>query len=524
MPSIYKTNNYVSYNDLLKKGKNMKTNLFLLFLSMFMVLSIVHAQDTTKPKYSADVPEYILTPDKVQTDLLGELNFFDGTPNKETSQKIYDFLDVSRGVEVFLNGIPAASIYAALEGFKQAGMEPGDLGLFEELMDAKSLFLTANSTTMYGFAEIDVKNGPYVLEIPPSVLGPIDDAYFRWVIDIGLTGPDKGKGGKYLLVHKSYSGEIPDGYFVARTPTYRNLMIFRAFVKNGNLKGTAAAVKAVYRSYPLSMADNPPVQKFHNLSGKKFNTIHANNFRFYEELNAVIQYESADAFNPELVGQFASIGIKKGHPFNPDERMKKLLIEAIAIGNASARVISFVPRKQSVFFYEDRQWNSPFAGMSHEFINNGERVLDDRIFFHYMATGITPAMAAPKVGAGSAYGFTATDSKGNFLDGGKTYKINLPHPIPVNNFWSFMVYSTQHRSMLETDQKLAGLDSNNPSVKANADGSYTMWFGPKAPAGHEGNWIQTIEGKSYCVLLRLYGPLEPWFDKTWKPGDFELVE
>jgi hypothetical protein len=241
-------------------------------------------------------------------------------------------------------------------------------------------------------------------------------------------------------------------------------------------------------------------------------------------LNAVIQYEPADSFDPELVGLFASIGIKKGEPFNPDARMKKILTEAAALGNATARALTFAPRKQSVFFYPDRKWNSPFAGLSSEFVNNGERVLDDRIFFHYLATGITPAMAAPKVGSGSVYEFTAQDSTGEYLDGGKSYSVTLPGPVPVNNFWSFMVYSGQHRSMLETDQKLAGLDSNNPSVKANADGSYTMWFGPKAPEDREGNWIQTMPGKSYNVLLRLYGPLQPWFDQTWKPGDFELVK
>jgi outer membrane protein OmpA-like peptidoglycan-associated protein len=156
-------------------------------------------------------------------------------------------------------------------------------------------------------------------------------------------------------------------------------------------------------------------------------------------------------------------------------------------------------------------------------MDNGELMLDARTLFHYYATGITPAMAASAPGTGSSYAFTERDSEGRYLDGGKTYKITLPAPIPVNNFWSFMVYSGQTRSMLETDQKLAGLDSNNPSVKPNADASYTMWFGPKPPPGKEGNWIQTIPGKSWNTLLRLYGPLEPWFDRTWKPGDFELV-
>lgn len=204
--------------------------------------------------------------------------------------------------------------------------------------------------------------------------------------------------------------------------------------------------------------------------------------------------------------------------------MKKILTEAAAIANATARAISFSPRKKNVYFYEDRQWNSPFAGGSHEFMNNGELVLDDRTYFHYFATGITPAMAKSVVGKGSAYAAAAKDSKGEYLDGGKTYKVTLPKPIPAKNFWSFMVYSGQHRSILETDQKTGGVDSKSPDIKANEDGSYTVWFGPKAPKGQEGNWVQTIPGKSYNVLLRLYGPLEPWFDKTWKPGDFELVE
>jgi hypothetical protein len=178
-------------------------------LSVLLVASTsVHAQET-RPKYAADVPASITTPDKVHTDLLGELEFFDGTPTKNTVDKTYDFLDVSRGVEVFLNGIPAASVYALLEGFKEAGVKPGELGIFEQLMDARSLFLTANSTTVYCVGEVNIKDGPVVIEVPPGVLGPIDDAYFRFVTDIGATGPDKGQGGKYLIVHRDYREAIP---------------------------------------------------------------------------------------------------------------------------------------------------------------------------------------------------------------------------------------------------------------------------------------------------------------------------
>mgnify|MGYP003384798464 FL=1 len=485
--------------------------------------SSVLAQDASKPKYAADVPEFLLTPDKVETELLGDLEFFDGMPSDSTVQKTFEFLDLSRGVEAFLSGMPAASIYAMLEGLKQAGLEPGDLAVWADLLDARGLLLTAQSTTPYAFAEIDLKNGPVVVEVPPAVLGTLDDAYFRFITDVGLTGPDRGKGGKYLFVGPDYEGDIPEGYFVAKSTTYRHWLLMRVFVKGGDLKASTRGLRESFRAYPLAQANNPPKQKIFNLSGKQINTIHANDEHFYKELNAVVQYEPADAFNPDLVGLFASIGIKKGKPFAPDARMKKILKDAAAIGNATARSITFDPRKKAAYFYPDRQWYTSFSG-GHDFMDNGELVLDDRIMFHYAATGITPAMATPKVGTGSAYAATVKDSEGNYLDGGKTYKVTLPAPIPANNFWSFMVYSGQHRSMLETDQKSAGLDSNMPAVKANKDGSYTIWFGPEAPRGKEGNWIQTMPGKSNLTIMRLYGPLEPWFDKTWKPGDFELVD
>ena len=506
----------------------MRTTYLMLALStMIMAACNNIKQDQTEttatlsqPTFAAKVPEYVQTPDKMSSQYLGELNFKDGMPDKETVKKTYDFLDVSRGVETFLNGIPATSIYALLEGFKSTGMQAGDVGIFENLMDARSLFLTANSSTPYVVGELDLKSGPVVMELTTPVLGMIDDAYFRHVTDIGLTGPDKGAGGKYLFVGPGFDGSAPEGYFTIHSKTYRNLILLRLVTTPAELNSSIELFKAGFKCYHLADAGQIPEQKFMMLSGRQFNTIHANNSHFFDELNAVIQYEPADAFNEEFLGLCAAIGIKKGQDFAPDERMKKLLTEAATIANASARAISFRPRKKAFYFYPDRQWYSPFAGGSHTFTDNGEMMLDDRIIFHYMATGITPAMAQPKPGTGSAYGFTPHDANGDYLDGSKTYSVTLPAPIPAKNFWSFMVYSTQHRSMLETDQKFAGLDNMNPVVKANDDGSYTVYFGPKAPEGKEGNWVQTIPGKGYCVLMRLYGPLEPWFDKTWKPGDF----
>jgi len=478
-----------------------------------------------EPEYKADVPADITTPDKVET-RIGTLNFFDGLPDDATVQKVYDQLDFSRGIQAFLSGIPAASLHAMCKGLNEAGVENNKaIGITEELMDARSLFLTPNATTVYNFFCIDLKDGPVVIEIPPNALGPVDDAFFRFVTDVGLTGPDKGKGGKYLIVPPDYKGKLPEsGYFVTRSPTYINWILCRVFVENNDVASAVKAVREHARVYPYSAAAKPPATTYVDISGKKINTIHSNDFHFYEEINEVIQHEPDDAFDPEVVGLFAAIGIKKGEPFQPDARMKAILVDAVAVGNASARAILFSSRDPRVKFYPDRQWGNGFIGNSYQFLNNGERMLDARTLFHYAATGITPAMAAAKPGTGSAYAFAVRDTTGAYFDGGKTYKVTLPGPVPARQFWSFTVYDAQTRSMLETDQKAAGLDSNSKDIKANADGSYTVWFGPDAPKGHEGNWVQTRPGKSWQVILRLYAPLEPWFDKSWKPGDLEPVQ
>ncbi len=478
-----------------------------------------------EPEYNADVPADITTPDKVET-RIGTLNFFDGLPDDATVQKVYDQLDFSRGIQAFLSGIPAASLHAMCKGLNEAGVENNKaIGITEELMDARSLFLTPNATTVYNFFCIDLKDGPVVIEIPPNALGPVDDAFFRFVTDVGLTGPDKGKGGKYLFVPPDYKGKLPEsGYFVTRSPTYINWILCRVFVENNDVAAAVKAVREHARVYPYSAAAKPPATTYVDISGKKINTIHSNDFHFYEEINEVIQHEPDDAFDREVVGLFAAIGIKKGEPFQPDARMKAILVDAVAVGNASARAILFSSRDPRVKFYPDRQWGNGFIGNSYQFLNNGERMLDARTLFHYAATGITPAMAAAKPGTGSAYAFAVRDTTGAYFDGGKTYKVTLPGPVPARQFWSFTVYDAQTRSMLETDQKAAGIDSNSKDIKANADGSYTVWFGPDAPKEHEGNWVQTRPGKSWQVILRLYAPLEPWFDKSWKPGDLEPVQ
>ncbi len=170
-------------------------------------------------------------PDKVET-RLGTLNFVDGFPTEETAQKIYDHLDFSRAVEAMIMTTSGASLVGFRKGIRKFGPDNETMIVWEGRMDSKVLLLTPNTTVVYFFMWIDLKDGPMVLETAPGVLGVIDDFWFRYVSDYGAAGPDKGKGGKYLLVPPDYKGEIPDGYFVKRSRTYGNFRGGRGFMKN----------------------------------------------------------------------------------------------------------------------------------------------------------------------------------------------------------------------------------------------------------------------------------------------------
>ncbi len=472
------------------------------------------------PRFAPGVPAKITTPDSQNT-RIGPLRFRDGAPDPATVERAYDQLDFGRGIEAFLRGMSATSVTAACRGLEQAGVARNrGIGITETLLDARSLFLTPNTTTVYVMTCLDLRGGPMVMQVPPGVLGPVDDADFRWVTDLGLTGPDKGKGGAYLFVPPGHTGPLPaSGYHLARPRTNTLLVFYRAFVEKGDIAAAVQGVKAKAALHPLAQAANPPATAFVNLSGLRFNTISANDISFYEELNAAVQREPADWVDPDTVGLYAAIGIRKGQPFAPDARMKAILTESVAVANAIARSTLFASRDPRTRLFPDRQWLTPFVGGSYQFLQGAERLLDARAMFFYYATGITPAMSEAKPGSGSAYAGAFRDAGGQFLDGGRTYSVTLPGPIPAKNFWSFTVYDNQTRSLLPTDQKLAGLDSTLPALRRNPDGGATVWFGPTPPPGREANWVQTMSGRGYNVMLRLYGPLQPWFSKTWRPGD-----
>lgn len=473
-----------------------------------------------KPKMATEIPASIITPDRVET-RLGTFHFFDGFPDPATVEKVYDNLDFQRGVQAFLAGLPAADMCALREGYRTFGPDNQTLLITESLMDSHTLYFVANTETVYSMAWLDTTDGPLVIEMPPEVLGFISDFWSRHVTDVGRTGPDRGEGGKYLLLPPDYRGVVPDGYFVVPSRTHGNAIFFRGFMQHGDLRPAVESVEARYRVYPLDHTENATDTAFVDVSGRFMNTIPPADASLFDLVATVVREEPLEAVDPETRGLLAAIGIRKDRPFAPDARMQRILAEAAAVGNATARVILFSTRERDQHYYPDSAWKMGYRGDDTEFSPDGVLDLDARTYYFQVTTQISPAMWVKMVGAGSQYAVADHDAAGAYLDGGKTYRLHLPAGIPAKDFWSILVYDPQTRSMLQTDQRFPSLSSQTEGLVVNPDTSVDVFFGPEPALGHEENWIQTIPGKGWFVFLRLYGPLEPWFDKSWRPGEIE---
>ncbi len=544
----------------MKSSSSQATKLVTLLAASWCLSGVVQAHADV----SAATIQSLSAPDSIETHL-GTLEFKDGAPAPETAQKVFDTLDFTRALNVYNNSFRGASALAIVKGFESIGAKPGDVVIFSELMDSSSLFLTANADTVYYLTGLDLSKAPVVIEQPSDAVGTINDMWFSWIIDIGGPGPDRGMGGKYLIVGPDYDGPLPEGgYFIAHSKTNFALYAARAYLVDNDPKPAVDNVKKnlkIYAYQPgsfgtsiaqaldgtVNIAGEPkvPEMKFIEGSGLAYNTIPPSDFGFFEMINENVQNEPATSYDVELAGQLAAIGIVKGKEFAPDDRMKKILSDAAAFGQATGRSLNwrYAMTHPDWAYYEGSQWGSMLweggaffetppplfeNGAFKPLTPTGARTLDSRAAFYYGYTLDSPGMIMRIPGVGSQYLMSFLDPDGNPFDGAKTYKVTLPKDIPAEAFWSFTLYDNQTRSMLQTPQKYPRAGSQSyptPAAEAAADGSTTVYFGPEQPEGvARGNWIQTDPDKGWFTLLRLYSPKPSFFDKSWRLSEIEPVE
>jgi hypothetical protein len=461
-----------------------------------------------------------------KTSAATEYIFKGGYPAAETIRKASDETDFQRAVTAYRFWYPTVSCEGLFNGARELGARDNETLILMACGPRQVLF-TGNSDTPYGAAVVDLKDGPWVVEMPPGpYIALAMDHHQRWILDMGLPGPDEGMGGKHLILQPGYKERLPGGYHVGRSNSFKIQVAVRAMPVKGDVRGALAALRTI-KVYPLATAANPASLKFVDVSEKKMDCTSLrweDNMAYWEKLRAIINAEPVvDEFRP-MYGLLSALGIEKGKPFTPDARMKVILELASKAGRDQMLVSAFASGRPDRMVWKDRKWE--WVGLisdNGDFETPSGLDVEARDRWFAQAIVASPAMFRRKVGSGSLYWLGCRDKDGAFLDSGKTYKLTVPQPVPAQLFWSVTIYDAATRSQIQTDQDKAALRSLF-ELKDKAGYAVDLHFGPKAPAGHEGEWIKTIPGKGWFVYFRIYGPQQPAFDGSWKPGDFEEVK
>jgi hypothetical protein len=428
-------------------------------------------------------------------------------------------------VEAVIWGMPAVNTELMYQAMLKLGGKPNQIVYWSGLLDWKNQTLTPNPDVIYFMAFFNTKDGPVVIEIPRAddgvINGSIMDPWQAALEDVGPAGVDKGLGGKYVITPPGYQGAVPDGYIVLPSGNYQGYALLRSILKSGSDADvkTAVAYGKRIKLYALNQDGNPPETVFVDALGKVYDSTIPYDVGFFQSLDRFVQQEPWLVRDKAMIDQLKTIGIEKGKPFNPDDATKGIL-------NAAAREAhAWLDLKYQTMFapyYEGRKWVFPIApevikGLQSQFANPDSYPVEGR--------GVTYTMAffsTKHSGIGQFYLMTLSDKDGQSFGGASTYRLTVPANAPVKQYWSATAYDRETHALIR-DMPRAGRSSQSPGLQKSADGSVDIWFGPKAPAGKESNWVPTGANGQFEVLFRFYGPEKPVFDKSWSLPDIERV-
>jgi len=477
---------------------------------------------------------------------LADLPFVDGRATKESAETLREELLFQRATQTYLWAMPVINTLGMQVGSEKTfGAGYNVLPIWKQRLDAKTLVTTPNSDVLYAMSYVDLgKDGPLVMEAPPMLQGilmdywqhpiPVDGG--KYAGDVGNAGPDQGKGGKFLMLPPGYKGAVPKGYFVYRSGTNNVFIFLRGFYENPKDLTPAVAHLELTKIYPLNGEAGAQPMKFPDASGVPVNMLPISDGSAFDHLKQLVDKEGGNLAGPDWLGMLAAIGIVKGQPFSPDAKTRAILDAAAKTGYKTSRVIGFQEtlNGSSLLIYTDRHWLNPMDNaaphtpentLNLAFINTAGNflALNSRIWFFTNYYSISPGMLSKVPGKGAAYMMAFTDGTGAPLSGDSNYRLNLPANIPAANFWSVTLYDADNASGLANGQPFPSLGSRDKPAQ-NPDGSTDLYLAPKAPDGKAGNWLATVPGKGFFAILRLYGPTEAAIDRSWKPGDIEMVK
>jgi hypothetical protein len=455
--------------------------------------------------------------------VLGDLGF----PADGADAAIHDEQARRRALEAYHFFYLTVSMHGIVEGTRQSGAIDGESAMLL-LAGPRHVGFTLNSDTPYSGGVLDLcKSGPIVIELPPGPLvGLVDDHHQRWIADLGLPGPDEGRGGKHLVLPPDYDGETPEqGYFLARSDTWLSFCALRALPLRGDVEAALQLMRSI-KIYPLDHAVDPPPYELMNQTDNPGDVSclrWEDNLEFWRVLHGVIDSEPTIEEMRAMLGALAELGIQAGEPFAPDGRMRRILQDAAHEGRDQMLVAAFASDRPDRMVWEDRTWE--WVGLrpeNGEFERNGSLDVEARDRWFAQAIVASPAMFRRAVGQGSLYWLAHRDGEGRYLDGGRTYKLTVPLPVPASLFWSVTAYDARTRSEVQAPQDQAALRSLFEDL--DGDGAaIDLYFGPERPGGVDGRWLQTVPDRGWFSYFRIYGPQASAFDGAWKPGDFQVL-
>ncbi len=480
-------------------------------------------------------------------DELANLPFVENRPTDATAQTLRDEMLFQRATQTYLWALPLINTLGMKLGSEAIfGAGYNVLPIWKKRLDAKTLITTPNSDVIYSMSYVDLdEDGPLVFEAPPHLQGILLDFWQRpipfdggeYFGDVGIFGPDEGRGGKFVILPPGYKGPVPSGHYVYRSGTNNVFVFLRAFFNDPKDLDPPVSLIQQSKIYPLYSKGAGKPMTFPDGSGVPTNMLPRNDATAFDQLKALIDTEHSSIASPDWLGMLATLGIVKGQPFNPDAKTRAILDSAAKTGYKMSRVISSQSNVsgRSFLVYPDRHWLNPIADGTPMNITGSFRDtnwtrrdggyidLNARIWFFTDYYSISPGMISQTPGKGARYAIAFVDSEENPLTGDNNYRINLPPNVPAANFWSVTAYEAENASGLANGQPYPSLGSHDKPAQ-NPDGSTDIYLGIKAPEGKQANWIATPAGRGYFVILRLYGPTEAAINKTWKPGDVEKIQ
>ncbi|MDD9302681.1 MAG: DUF1254 domain-containing protein [Desulfobacter sp.] len=464
---------------------------------------------------------------EIRESSIGPVEYIGGYPTKETAKKFYDELDLQRAVEAYLWALPMASYGAMADAHHKFGAGDHAVLMVDKAAESQQLILTANQDTIYLSGVLDLGKGPMVIDVPAGLLGTMNNIWQQPLVDIGGPfSPEQNRGGRFLVLPPGYKGPMPSvAYHLVQSDTNTVVFYLRAIPQSKEDLPRLNKLVRTFRQYRLEEAKNPPEMTFISMIGKKADFLTHEGFEFYKSLARYINDNPPRPQDMAMLGLLETLGIAHGRKFNSDPRMQGILTAAAKRGRAMAEVVSWHPRvpEKDLYPYDKSPWKKIFISEDPSFHASNYLAIDQRTRYGFEAIGTSKSMTIAAPGQGSQYIGVYQDDKGRWLTGDNTFRIHLPKDIPAANFWSLSVYDNHSRSLVQNDQDHATIGTVH-GAEPNADGSFDTYYGPQCPESvPEANWIQTKPGVGFFVYLRLYGPLETYFDKTWRPGDPKLV-